>query len=230
MRPSHLKYPFVDGRKKEVLLLNKVLFVPEKGIDDYSSYQLPAWNSDELFGNNHPVNIEYCSGNGAWIAAKALENPECNWVAVEKKFDRVRRIWAKMHNFNLSNLLVIYGEASLVTKTYFPKKTFAQTYINFPDPWPKRRHAKFRLIQPSFIELIHDSLNGGGEVYIATDDETYSNSIIKDFSRNQGFASRFADPYFIHDFPGYGTSYFEELWRSQGLKIRYHCFKKSETA
>lgn len=228
MRPSDLKYPFIGQKEKKVFFQDHVLFVPGKGVADYNAYTFPGWSA--LFNNTNPVMVEYCSGNGAWIAAKAQEFPEKNWVAVEKKFDRVKKIWAKINNHSLSNLIVVHGEALFVTNNYFPKNEIAGIYINFPDPWPKRRHARFRLIQPTFIQQLYGQLKEGCEVTVATDDEAYSNSLIKDFNASGTFKSHFFDPYYINEYPGYGTSYFEDLWREQGLSIRYHRFVKQGAA
>ncbi len=224
MRPTDLKYPYIGLKEKTVLLDKGVLFVPEKGVKDYSAYQFPGWSAH--FGNDHPVMIEYCSGNGAWIAAKAQAFPQYNWVAVEKKFDRIRKIWSKKSNFGLNNLLIVYGEASFVTRTYFPRGAASGIYINFPDPWPKRRHWKFRLLLPPFIQELNGCLRDRGDVTIATDDAPYSQAIIRDFMASKSFDSHYPEPYYVHEYLDYGTSYFEDLWRSQGVDIRYHRFLK----
>src|SRR5579863_3755958 len=140
MRPKHLKSPFPwEGRRP--MIHDRILYVPEY-YDHHGDYQFPGWLSAEVFGREAPIEVEYCSGNGAWIVEKALKDPSRNWVAVEMQFERVRKIWSKIHNLNLKNLLVVCGEALTFTRYYVPKGSFAAAYVNFPDPWPKAKHAK----------------------------------------------------------------------------------------
>lgn len=224
MRPTGLEYPFVNKAKKHVFIEDRVWYIPEKGVENYQSFRFPGWQA--IFGNDNPVMVEYCSGNGAWIAAKAQSEPGLNWIAVEKRFDRVKKIWSKKCNLGLTNLLIVYGEGLFTSRNYFPDQSITGIYVNFPDPWPKRRHARFRLIASPFIKELHRCLSTQGMITLVTDDEKYSQSIIRDFSKESEFASVFPEPFFTHELAEYGTSYFEELWRNQGLVIRYHQFTK----
>ena len=225
MRPKHLKSPF-KWADRHVILHDRVLFVPPYCIE-YDSYQFPGWDHSTIFGNDNPVIVEYCTGNGAWIAEKARAHPDRNWVAVEIRFDRVQKIWAKVKNFQLPNLLVICGEGHLATRLYFPEQSVKETYINFPDPWPKNRHAKHRLVQSAFLQQVHRILRSEGSLILATDDPTYSDLFIEEMLAQTGFQSCYPAPYYCNDWPDYGTSYFDTLWRDQGRDIRYHQFQKA---
>lgn len=224
MKPSDLKAPF-PWDNRSVLIEDKIFYVPERCGND-STFVFPGWEHPSLFGNNHPIQIEYCSGNGAWITDKAFENPNINWIAVEKKFVRARKIWSKMKNRQLNNLVVICGEAYKATQMYFPSGSFEAAYINFPDPWPKKRHAKNRLIRPSFVAEIWRVLQNDSTFTLVTDDPDYSMRMIEEMGCYPGFESTFPEPYYIMEMSGYGTSYFEQLWRDQGKTIRFHRFKK----
>lgn len=222
MKPSDLKAPFTWNARK-VILDDRILYAPTR-CETYDDFVMPPWNSPELFGNDQPIHIEYCSGNGAWIAAKAAAFPHINWVAVEKKFMRVRKIWSKIKNLQLPNLIAVCAEAFGVTRRYFPPASVASASINFPDPWPKRRHAKNRLIQPRFVDEMARILKPGGDFTLVTDDPDYSSRMIAEMRNHKSFCSRFSDPFYITDMPGYGDSFFDSLWRSQGKLIRYHQF------
>lgn len=229
MKPEDLKPPF-RWNERTVVLKDRVLYVPSH-FDRYHEFQMPTWSDPSLFDNNHPIHMEYCSGNGAWIADKAQKNPAFNWVAVERKFDRVQKIWSKLKNFNLTNLLIICGEAYTVTSHYFPDETLAQVYINFPDPWPKNRHVKHRLMRDDFLQLLNQKMIKKGVFTLVTDDINYSEESIKILNRNANFQSFYPSPYYSHEFvtgnsTEYGTSYFDSLWRSKGKKIRYHQYVK----
>ncbi len=206
-------------------LCERVWYLPSRPIEK-SAFTFSGWNDPLLFPKNQPVHLEYCSGNGAWVAAKAAAYPQFNWVAVEKKFDRVRKIWSKIHNLQLSNLLVIFGEAMQLTQTFIPVESIDHIYINFPDPWPKKRHAKNRLLLPPFITELHRILQPQGAVDFVTDDSYHSNEVIAHFLSQPGWKPRDPTPYYIEELAGYGDSYFENLWREKGKQIRYHQFKK----
>jgi len=224
MRPSHLKSPF-RWHERRVTIEDRVWYVPKRCEND--SFTFPGWVHDQTFALDQPVNVEFCSGNGDWIAAKALKNPRQNWVAVEKKFPRVQKIWSKLKNHRIPNLLIICGEGYDVIQQYFCSNSVNAVYVNFPDPWPKNSHAKNRLIQPNFILEMTQILKPEGTFTLATDDELYSDRVIKDVHQTGGFSSQLPEPFYCDELHDYGISYFEDLWRKQGKKIRYHIFKKN---
>lgn len=222
MKSNDLKPVFTwEGRR--VLIQDRVWYFPD--FHEETSFVFPGWDSPELFGNNQPVHIEYCSGNGTWIAQKAKEHPEINWVAVEIQFKRVRKIWSKLKNYGLNNLIIVCGEGNRWTNTYVPSGSITKTYVNFPDPWPKGRHAKHRIVNPVFAAEIARILKSEGEMMMVTDDPTYSDAMVETFN-TQPFKPKHPHPHYITDFKGYGKSYFDELWRDKGREIRYHEFVK----
>lgn len=225
MKPNDLQPPFSRDDRR-VTIHDRVWYVPAR-MRVQSDFVFPGWEHPDFFGNAQPVIVEYCSGNGAWIVAKAEANPQINWVAVEKKFDRVRKIWSKIKNGQLKNLIVLCGEAYQATKRYIADHSVSEVYINFPDPWPKNRHAKHRLIQDPFAQELWRILKEGCGITFVTDDPPYSEWFIQVMRAASGFKSRYADPFYTTDLPDYGTSYFEELWRAKGRQIRYHQFQKN---
>lgn len=224
MKPEDLKAPFAWNARK-VLIEDRIFYVPTR-CETYADFSFPGWSDSTLFGNSNPVAIEFCSGNGAWIAEKAIENPHLNWVAVEKKFMRVRKIWSKIQNLQLKNLIVICGEAYGAVRRYIPDNSFAAAYINFPDPWPKKRHAKNRLIRPQFVHEIARTLQMGTTFTLVTDDPDYSTRMIEEMGNHTSFASLHPAPYYITEISGYGSSYFDALWRGKGKTIHFHQYAK----
>lgn len=228
MRPEQLKSPF-SWKERQVLIKDRVWYVPDY-YDQYDKFSFPGWTHPDAFGNDNPVHVEYCSGNGDWIAAKAAANPLCNWVAVELQFERVRKIWSKMKNGNLSNLLIICGEALTVTSNYFPSSSVDHAYMNFPDPWPKNSYAKKRLIQSGFIRELHRTLKSAATFDFVTDDPKYSEWTLLRMGRAEGFSTCYPTPGYITDNTNYGSSFFERLWREKGKEIRFHRFVKKEAS
>ncbi len=226
MKAKDLPYPFVENNKKHIVLKDRLWAIPELEEKD-PAFSFPGWNDSQFFGNVHPVHVEYCSGNGAWIASRAQQDPQINWLGIEMKFDRVRKIWSKTKNFNLQNLFVLYGEGLQATRHYFPDNSVDAVYVNFPDPWPKRRHAKNRIIEPIFVGEVLRTLKKGGVFTLVTDDEEYSKQMIEVVTANPGFESCFPAPFFVTHYEGYGSSYFESLWREKGKTIHFHQFKKN---
>lgn len=224
MRPEHFKTTY-EWKSRKVAFLDQIWYVPVN-ISDDENFEFPGW--EQLFGNSNPINIEYCSGNGAWIAEKALKNPNQNWLAVEKKYLRVKKIRSKIENFQLKNLIILCGEGLNATKRYFPKESIQKIYVNFPDPWPKKKHAKNRIINPIFADEMARLLKKEGTITMVTDDKNYSQEMITVFKNNNLFNSIYKEPYFVTSCNDYGSSYFEDLWVQQGKEIHYHEFKKIE--
>jgi tRNA (guanine-N7-)-methyltransferase len=200
-------------QEKKPILLDGLFYLPQ-------SREEPS-GPISLFPQDKKVAIEYCSGNGEWILQRAVEDPATFWVAVEKKWQRAHRIWQKMVRRGLKNLLVVYGEGFALTSQYVPDQCVAEIFVNFPDPWPKRRHGKHRLVKKEFVSELARVLQIGGTATIVTDDPSYAELICKEMGASLAFQPQFPEPYYITEWPEYGTSFFESLWRNKGLQIRY---------
>jgi tRNA (guanine-N7-)-methyltransferase len=217
VRPKDLRLPFSWSERKSVIV-DSVWFALSREHD----FVFPGWEA--LFENTHPVCVEYCSGNGDWIAEKSLQAPEKNWVACEKRLDRVKKIWAKRKNLGIKNLLIIWGEAFFVTHTFFPNSSISDVFINFPDPWPKRRHANNRIVRPEFVHELARCMQPTSHLCLVTDDTLYSERMAKDVLANERFSSLFDPPYYKKAAQEYGNSFFNALFRSQEKEIRQLLF------
>jgi tRNA (guanine-N7-)-methyltransferase len=222
MKPNDLKFPY-SWEERRPLLADGVLYVPEF-YDRHREWVFPGWPA--IFGNDKPVVIEFCTGNGTWIAEKAKDTSK-NWVAVEWWFERVRKIWSKRENYGLDNLFIVCGEAQTFAREYLGNETVDEVYINFPDPWPKEKHAKKRLFQPPFIEQLARTVKPSGLLTVVTDDPPYSEQLSKVIRAHPQWNSCFPEPYFVTEWENYGESYFDTLWREKGKTIHYFQFKKS---
>jgi tRNA (guanine-N7-)-methyltransferase len=219
MKPVDLKSPF-SWQERSVLLDVPLFFVPP-GLpeEEYREFTLPALPT--LLGRSGPVHVEMCSGNGDWIIARALKEPQTLFVAIEKRFDRCRKIWSKRQNHNVDNLFIICGEAQTTTRHYLAAGSVDALWINFPDPWPKNRHAKFRLITPTFVKEVARIVKEGGRFSVATDDAAYAYQIIRALSNEPTLTPLLPAPYYTHEMGDWDLSYFETLWRCQGRLIHY---------
>lgn len=225
MKPKNLKCPFT-WEDRRPLIHDGILYVP-KYYFNHENFVFPRWESAEIFGREAPIEVEYCSGNGDWVLQKSLENPHHNWIAVEMQFERVRKIWSKRHNLNIKNLFIVCGEALTFIRYYVPKQSFSAAYVNFPDPWPKEKHAKNRLLQEPFITELARVCKTDSIATLVTDHPIYSKSMIRSMLANPSWSACYEEPYFVTSLEGYGSSYFEALWRTKGIPIHYHQFRRT---
>jgi tRNA (guanine-N7-)-methyltransferase len=208
-----LHIPFTWEERRPVYL-DRLFYIPK--VYDHASDAKIDWTSSEIFGNNNPISMEICSGNGQWVGAKALANPERNWVAVEMCFERARTIWLKVHRQKIPNLYVICAEASAFIKYYVTEKSVEEAYVNFPDPWPKRCHAKHRLLWAPFLQSLETVVSG--KVTLATDDEPYHNQMVEEFAKSGVWTPKEFDP---SKKETYGDSFFADLWIAKGRSLHY---------
>ena len=210
--------------KRHVVIADRCWFAPYDPVK--KDFTFSGWEHSELFTKAQPVYVEYCSGNGSWIIEQAKKEPDKNWLAIEKRFDRARKIWVKATREKLGNLAVALAEGLSLTKEFFPTASVDKVFVNFPDPWPKRRHEKHRIISSAFVQELQRILKTGAKVVLVTDDLECSEHMIKKMLENPSFQSDFPEPYFIEAPTEYGSSFFDELFRGHNKRIRMHSFSK----
>lgn len=122
---------------------------------------------------DRPYELEIGSGKGTFLVQQASELRDVNYLGVEyareywhKAADRIRR-------HALENVRMLYANAVTFVEWFVPDKSFRQVHIYFPDPWPKKRHNKRRLIQAPFLRQLHRVLDDGGMIRLVTDHDDY---------------------------------------------------------
>ena len=140
-------------------------------------------------------------------------------MAVEHNFERVRKIFSKKNNLGLKNLFVVSGDAFTFTQEYIKKGSISSAFVNFPDPWPKKRHAKHRLIQLPFIKEIKRVFRKKGCLTLVTDSVAYCQQM----KEVVGLSQMFKQSEYSED--QYGTSYFCRLWTNLGRSIHFLHYK-----
>ena len=152
-------------------------------------------NYEKLFGNSNPVIIEIGFGSGLATAIIAEENPGINYLGIEVYRPGIGRLLWEIEKRSLENIRIIEGDAAEVLDC-LPSEAAGGFHIFFPDPWPKKRHHKRRLITRSFTEKIVKCLKPGAYVYMVTDWIDYADWALIQLSatgglinRNEGFAA-----------------------------------------
>lgn len=214
MRPKQLQFPY-SWEERRPLVHEEVLVIP-RYFDRHELFDFSA-----LVPAKRSLAIEYCSGNGDWVVERAQKESQYLWVAVERQFARVRKIWSKMRNQGVDNLLIVCGEALTFTKHYLQSSSVDAIYVNFPDPWPKQRHAKHRLIQRPFVDALSRVAKRQAQAVYATDDPNYASQIIAEMEGNPSWQTLLPDPFFTYEWENYGRSWFQELWERKGRKLHF---------
>jgi len=130
-----------------------------------------------LFGRDADVVLEIGFGNGDTLVQQALENLTLNFLGIEVHEPGVGHCLLKAQDAELSNLKLIKHDAIEVLRDQVPTNSLQRMNIYFPDPWPKKRHHKRRMIQSEFLDLVGSRLKPGGAVHIATDWANYAEHI-----------------------------------------------------
>ena len=112
---------------------------------DISVLSLPL-SKEEIFGNDKNSALEIGFGEGEFIVEVAKNNPNWNYLGIEIKYFRYKKALKLVLNQNIRNIKLIHFDADLAVEQVFAANIFDRVYINFPDPWPKDRHKKHRII------------------------------------------------------------------------------------
>jgi tRNA (guanine-N7-)-methyltransferase len=142
---------------------------------------------EQIFPTARPLEIEIGAGDGSFLVAYAKAHPELNVFGLERLLGRLRKIERKSRRLGLQNVRLLRLEAAYFVQYMLPPNSVHAFHIYFPDPWPKRRHWKNRLINDAFAVALHSALKSNGLVYLRTDDHPYFAQMIDVFGRNEDF-------------------------------------------
>lgn len=193
---------------------NHELIVEPIGIDVEKLPRPVQWGA--LFGNDHPVELEIGTGKGTFLTEQARSRPEVNFFGIEwarwfwrYASDRLRR------NHCEKNARMIRADAAFFFTEFVPENSLSAVHIYFPDPWPKKRHHKRRLIQEPFIKLVHGALIPNGRLQIVTDHQDYFEQIQAVVSASAMRVIEYNRPESASDGEFVGTN-FERKYRREG--------------
>ena len=139
-----------------------------------------------IFGRRAPIVLEIGFGDGEALAATAAAHPENDYLGVEVHRPGVGALLRRLAEQNLTNVRVVVADAKEVLTARVPDGALAAVHLFFPDPWPKQRHHKRRLVQPDFAALVADKLVPGGYFHVATDWQDYAEHVAAVLARTPG--------------------------------------------
>ena len=132
---------------------------------------------DALFGRAAPVVLEIGFGNGETLVQQAAEHPELDFLGIEVHEPGVGHCLLKARDAGVTNLRLVRHDAVEVLDRMIPLASLSRINLYFPDPWPKKRHHKRRIVQPRFLDRLAERLSAAGSFNVATDWENYAEHI-----------------------------------------------------
>lgn len=128
----------------------------------------------DIFPDSAPLEVDLGSGDGSFLLAMAKQFPDRRFLGVERLLGRVRKLCRRSHRDGLTNLKVLRLESIYTVEWLLPPKSISRIHLLFPDPWPKARHHKRRVVQAPFLNAVTKALVPGGEFLFRTDHEEYA--------------------------------------------------------
>ena len=174
------------------------------------------WN--ELFENDHPIHIEIGMGKGQFITGMAKAHPEINYIGVEMQVSVVSIALDKLIEQPLPNLKLLHVDGSALTE-YFADSEVYQIYLNFSDPWPKKRHEKRRLTYKTFLAVDEQILRPNGEIHFKTDNQGLFEYSLASFSQYGMILKQVWLDLHQSQFEGNIMTEYEEKFSSKGQRI-----------
>ncbi len=139
-----------------------------------------------LFGRSAPLVLEIGSGMGETTATMAADDPARDFLAVEAHLPGVAHLLGLIDRAGLRNVRIAHGDALDLVRTRLPQGSLDAVHVYFPDPWPKARHHKRRLVQPSHVALLRSRLRVGGTLHCATDWVEYADAMLEVLTADPG--------------------------------------------
>ena len=197
-------------------LINNSLYLVKNPID-YKS----KWN--KLFNNNNPIHLEIGMGKGNFIINMALKYPNINFIGIELHTNVIARACKKLENLNINNLKIVNNNDDNLDKLF--DNEIDLIYLNFSDPWPKKRNAKRRLTSQSFLKIYDNLFKNKKHIKLKTDNISLFESSIISLSNYGYIINDISLDLHSTDIDNIETEY-EIKFSNMGIKILYLEAKK----
>ena len=190
----------------------------------------PPIDPAAVFGRRAPLVVEIGFGRGDVLLDAATARPDRDYVGIEVHAPGIGYLLARAHDRGIENVRVLFCDAREALRHRFPDSSLEEIWIYFPDPWPKARHHKRRLVQPGFAELAASRLRPGGRILAATDDDDYALHMLSVFEASARLENLAGPGAFWSGPTERPRTRFEERGRSRGFGIRDLRFERTGKA
>lgn len=196
---------------------DKEFAINDKMLDEAENLK-GKWN--EFFGNDNPIHIEIGCGKGQFITEMSLKNPNINYIAIERqKLVIVSALRKSREKCVGNNLRFICIDVCNLLE-YFEPNEIERLYINFCDPWPRKKWAKRRLTHKNFLNIYEELFENGGEIYFKTDNRgLFEFSLNEIEAKNDWRMSNISLDLHNSEFEGNIMTEYEEKFSSKGMPI-----------
>jgi tRNA (guanine-N7-)-methyltransferase len=157
--------------------------------DKYCLNPNSSYDFDLVFGRAVPLIVEIGFGSGDSLAKMAAANPDKNYIGIEVHRPGVGHLMLLLDQQGLTNVRIFCHDAIDIIERKIADNSLAGVHLFFPDPWPKKKHHKRRIVRPSFVELLVKKLQPGGYFHAATDWENYAESMLEILSAGTGIGN-----------------------------------------
>ncbi|HFH9836939.1 TPA: tRNA (guanosine(46)-N7)-methyltransferase TrmB [Streptococcus suis] len=172
----------------------------------------------EIFGNNNPIHVEVGSGKGRFVTGMAAQNPDINYIGIDIQLTVLSYALDRVLEAGLPNIKLLQVDGSDLTN-YFAPAEIDRLYLNFSDPWPKKRHEKRRLTYKSFLDTYKEILPDKGEIHFKTDNRGLFEYSLVSFSQYGMVLNQVWLDLHASDFEGNVMTEYEEKFSKKGQVI-----------
>jgi tRNA (guanine-N7-)-methyltransferase len=174
--------------------------------------------------------LEIGFGRGEFLLALAEKQPATAFLAVETSRKRVLKMARRLARTPHRNVRLLEARGEQVVAELLPDASLSACWINFPDPWPKKRHHKRRLLQAPFVAQLAGRLAPGASLYVATDHVEYAEQIHEVLSKQPVLENAYAPSAWLREVPGRMPTAYELEWRSEGRPLHFFAYRRPADA
>lgn len=174
--------------------------------------------------------VEIGFGRGEFIADLAARDPAGAYLGIEVSFKRTLKMARRLAATPTRNLRLVHARGQEVVRNCLAEGSVEEFWINFPDPWPKKRHAKHRLVQPELVRQLALRLRPGGALHLATDHRAYAEQMDDVLSAEPLLCNAHAPLHWRPEVPGRRHTGYEEEWRAEGRTLHFFEYRRSQGA
>ncbi len=195
-------------------------FIPPESLTE-----MPDWR--QIFGNDNPLALEIGCGMGDFIAQMAQLHPDWNFIAIDYYNKGCLKTCKRIDGLELDNVRVVRDEARSFIVRCIPPESLRAIVINCPDPWPKLRHRKRRLVNPEFVRFLSGYMSVGADFHFATDFDDYGEDVSAFMPDLEGFENVLAPDLHRHKREQYPLSKYMLKFMAEGSRIYFVHYRKS---